>query len=227
MTASNPDDDVLAAALIQIAGHAQRITDLDTREASHHADAERQAGRLSDRAEATSARLDTITTILGHHASIINAIDGIDSQVTTIAQQLADLAASSAAGKDTYEPAPQPRWWRLNEQELTAAVDRLAAWVEQVYRPGYGHLAAALPPCWARHPLCLYTLDWLSELWSALYLNPQRTATTLAAQAEWQTRLLPAAADQMAREATGCQHASGQIPRRPPPAWPGHPAPRN
>jgi hypothetical protein len=159
MTASNPDDDVLAAALIQIASHAQRITDLDTREASHHAGTERTAGRLSDRAEATSARL--------------------------------------------------------------------AAWAEQVYRPGYGRLAAALPPCWARHPLCLYTLDWLSELWSALYLNPQRTATTLAAQAEWQTRLLPAAADQMAREAAGCQHASSQTPRRPPPTWPGHPAPRN
>jgi hypothetical protein len=35
-------------------------------------------------------------------------------------------------------------------------------------------------------PLCLLTLDWLSELWSALDLTQERTASTLAAQAEWQ-----------------------------------------
>ena len=84
--------------------------------------------------------------------------------------------------------------------------DRLRAWVEQIYLPGYGHLAAALPPCWEHHLLCLYTLDWLSELWSALYLDTRpRHAARLAAQAEWQTRLLPAAADQMA-STHRCQH---------------------
>jgi hypothetical protein len=39
-----------------------------------------------------------------------------------------------------------------------------------------------------------------------LYLNPDRTISSLAAQAEWQTRLLPAATDQMAPEATRCRH---------------------
>ena len=102
---------------------------------------------------------------------------------------------------------------RLPERE--AAIDRLRAWVEQIYQPGYGHLAAALPPCWDRHPLCLFTLDWLSELWSVLYLSPDRTATTLAAQAEWQTRLLPAAATQMTHEAAHCQHGYGNV-RYPP-----------
>jgi hypothetical protein len=86
-----------------------------------------------------------------------------------------------------------------------AAVLRLRAWVEQVCQPGYGHLAATLPPCWEHHPLCLYTLDWLSELWSALYLEPTRTGGTLAAQAEWQTRLLQTAISQMSADARNCR----------------------
>ena len=113
-----------------------------------------------------------------------------------------------------YQPVPPPRWWKLTDAEHGAAVDRLRAWVEHIYRPGYGKMAATLPPCWEHHPLCLYMLDWLSELWSVLYLRPDRTGRTLAAQGEWQTRLLPAAAEQMAYEATGCQHTPS-ITRRP------------
>ena len=58
--------------------------------------------------------------------------------------------------------------------ERDEALSRLRAWVEQIYRPGYGHLAATRGPCWDQHPLCLYRLDWLMELWSALYLTPER-----------------------------------------------------
>jgi hypothetical protein len=82
--------------------------------------------------------------------------------------------------------------------------------VEQVYRPGYGHLAASLGDCWEQHPLCLYILDWLSELWSVLYLAPARTAGTLAGQAEWHTRLLAAAAEQLARETRRCAHSTAR-----------------
>jgi hypothetical protein len=46
----------------------------------------------------------------------------------------------------------------------------------------------------------LETINWLSELWSVLYLRPSHTAGILVGQAEWQTRLLSAAADQMARD---------------------------
>ena len=51
-------------------------------------------------------------------------------------------------------------------------VTRLQAWVERVYRPGYGHLAAGLGPCWPSHDLCLYGLDILAELWSVRTCNP-------------------------------------------------------
>jgi hypothetical protein len=212
---SEPDaDDVLAAALIQIAGHAERIADLDGREASHHAETGQLIASLGGRSDVLSGRFDAVTTILGHHASVINAIDDIDGQVSAIARQLAELA-SSTESDDGYQPAAAPRWWHPRDPEKAAAIDRLQAWVEHVYRPGYGHLSAILPPCWEHHLLCLFTLDWLSELWSVIYVGQERTAGTLAAQAEWQTRLLPAAAAQMAREASGCRHMNGQPPRPP------------
>jgi hypothetical protein len=43
-----------------------------------------------------------------------------------------------------------------------------------------------------------------------LYLRPVRTAGTLAGQAEWHTRLLPAAAGQLARETRGCAHTTAR-----------------
>ncbi|MGH3273194.1 MAG: hypothetical protein ACRDNZ_02575, partial [Streptosporangiaceae bacterium] len=115
-----------------------------------------------------------------------------------------------------YQPVPAPRWWKPGGRERDAAVDRLRAWVDHVYRPGYGQIAATLPACWEHHTLCLYTLDWLSELWSFLYLAPERAGPTLAAQAEWQTRLLPAAAEQMVFDVTGCAHARNTSHRQPP-----------
>jgi hypothetical protein len=195
MTTGN-DDDVLAAALLQLSGHAEQLADLRT-------------------------HVNAITSILGRHATVINALDGLDRQVASLADRLTSLADNHPE-TPAYQPVPAPRWWHLSESERQADVDRLRAWTEHVYQPGYGHLAAALPHCWHLHPLCLYTLDWLSELWSALHLTRERTASTLAAQAEWQTRLLPAAAGQMAREASRCDHRNHTLRHPPsPPNWPG------
>ena len=69
-------------------------------------------------------------------------------------------------------------WWKLAAADRPEPIARLHAWVEQVYRPGYGHLAATLAPCWSSHDLCLYGLDILSDLWSVLYLQPERTPRT-------------------------------------------------
>lgn len=176
-----------------------------------------RVSRLGEHVQATASTVDAITRILGHHASVANALDGLDQQVAAIASQIAELAAKAAATDDTsYQPVPAPRWWRITDTERQAAVDRLRVWVEQVYKPGYGHLVAALPACWEQHVLCLHTLDWLSELWSAPYLSRERTASgALAGQAEWQTRLLPAAVAQMSAEAASCQHAASKLRRLP------------
>jgi hypothetical protein len=212
MTASGPADETLTAALIQIAGHAEKIADLDGR----YQELTDALSAVADQAASAAERADAGG---GDHADVLASLDALDRQVGALSARLAALPASEDhdygnAGR--YQPVPSPRWWATTGPERERSLGRLRAWVGQVYRPSFGQLAALLPPCWEEHPLCLYALDWLSELWSVLYLTPERTPEILAAQAEWQTRLLPAAADQMAIEADGCQHAAGnrRIPSR-------------
>jgi len=219
MTAESAGDG-LAAALIQISAHAERISGLDAREASHYQQIAARLRELAAEAASAISRIDGIGGTLARQAAIIDALDGLDGQIAVLARQIAKLATDDEDDEPdapSYPPVPQPRWWKLTAAERETAVDRLRAWVDQVYRPSYGKLAATLPPCWEQHPVCLYILDWLSELWSVLYLATRRNGGTLAAQGEWQTRLLPAAAEQMAYETTGCPHAPGTARRQPSP----------
>jgi len=209
---SDPDSDVLAAALIQISTHAERISSLDTREAHHY---QQIADRLRDLATdvgALTIRIDGADGALAQQSTILTGLDGLDHQVAALAEQIAGYVDEDDGEKEgsRYQPVPSPRWWKLTGPERETALDRLRAWVEQIYRPSYGHLAAGLPLCWDQHPLCLYVLDWLSELWSVLYLSSHRTPGALASQGEWQTRLLPAAASQMQKEANGCAHSTSR-----------------
>jgi len=119
-----------------------------------------------------------------------------------------------------YQPAPAPQWWRMDEAGRQQVLGRLSWWVETVYRPGYGHLAAKLPQCWDQHDLCLYLLDLLSQLHTVLYQNRgpapegkqdgellERTPAILSSAAEWHLRLLPTAVSLMAAETASCPHA--------------------
>jgi hypothetical protein len=208
MTTPDLNGDGLAAALIQISAHAERISGIDSREAAHFEDVAARLRELADQLATISGQASENSTILTRHDAILANLDGLDTQVASLAAHLTHLAEDDDGDDDSqnYRPVPAPKWWKLTDHERDVAMDRLRAWVEQVYRPGYGRLAATLPPCWEHHPACLYILDWLSELWSVLYVPAQRDARTLAAQAEWHTRLLPAAADHIATEATGCRH---------------------
>jgi hypothetical protein len=108
------------------------------------------------------------------------------------------------AGKEAgYEPGPAPRWWQLDGTERADAIDRLRAWVDTVFRPGYGHLAGKVGPCWEQHDLCLYQLAWLSELHTVIFLSPDRLLTS---EADWHTRWLPSAVSDMAAETSRCDH---------------------
>ena len=106
-----------------------------------------------------------------------------------------------------YKPRPPVHWWKLKRRRAAGRPStHLAAWVEQVYRPHYGHLATGLGACWQDHPLCLVGLDVVSELHSVLYFQPKRTASLLTAQAEYTTRILPAFAEQFRAETSKCTH---------------------
>ena len=199
-------NDPITAALSQLAIHHEQLTELDDRETGHFA-------ALSERL----AKLTDLITGLGRtlegDAPVLARFEALDRQVTDLTAHL----APHNPDPDGYQPDLAPAWWKLAAAERREPIARLRAWVEQVYRPGYGHLAASLSPCWPSHDLCLYGLDILSELWSALYLQPERSAGLLSAQAEYQARLLPALAEQLRAETNRCGH-----PRTPAPI-PGHP----
>jgi hypothetical protein len=193
----------LTAVLLQLAGITQKLAELDQRQAG-------DARELKERAAALASTVGELKGTTASHAQTLAALDGLDQQVAELATVAGHLPADGDADRPGYQPSAAPRFWKLDGSARDQAISRLRAWVDQVYRPGYGHLSASLGECWDQHPLCLYILDWLSELWSVLYLAPARTQGTLAGQAEWHTRLLAAAAEQLARETRGCAHATSR-----------------
>jgi hypothetical protein len=152
---------------------------------------------------------DPITAALDQLAAHHVQITRLACIVQDLQQTLAKLTDSPPADRDADDHLanPVPKWWKLPAEQRHEPLSRLRAWVEQVYRPGYGHLAAALGSCWEAHDLCLYGLDILAELWSVLYLQDQRSAGLLSAQAEYQARILPALSAQLMTETKGCGHA--------------------
>ena len=193
------EPDALAAALFRLSEHADRLARLDEREASRSAETASRITAMTTLANAMKRTLDD-------QADILAGLRDLDERVTVLSARLDDPAAADDSLGRGYQPVSSPRFWKLDGAAREEAIGRLRAWVEHVYLPGYGHVAASLAACWDQHPLCLYALDWLSELWSVLYLQPRRTAGALAGQAEWQTRLLPAVAGLMAAETTRCAH---------------------
>ena len=195
--------DPLNAALDQLAACHERITELETREAGHF-------GELRGQLTQLAGMVTTISRALAEDTAAIARLDALDGQVAELARQ---PGTRSEDREDGYQPHPAPSWHQLDAAERRAPVAELRDWVEHVYRPGYGHLAA-LGTCWPEHDLCLYALDIASQLWSALYLQPERTTGLLSAQAEYQARILPAIAAQLATETTRCDH-------NPAPGYPG------
>ena len=192
-----------AATLDQLAAHHDRISRLDVREASHFT-------ALTERLAEITALITAIGRTLDDETAALARLEALDHHVTELT---ARLTGPGADDDGSYQPGPAPAWWKLTAPERSEPLARLRAWVEQVYRPGYGHLAATLGPCWESHDLCLYGLDIVSQLWSALYLQPQRSTGLLSAQAEYQARLLPALAGQLRAETTRCGHPRPRTPR--------------
>ena len=152
----------------------------------------------------------------------LHQLAGHSEQITALTGQLAELTGLIAqlTPGDTepgrYQPGPAPPWWKLAAADRAEPLARLRGWVEQVYRPGYGHLAATLASCWEAHDLCLYGLypDIAAALWSVLYLQPDRTPGLVSAQAEYQARILPALAGQLRVETAHCSHPRTPVPVR-------------
>jgi hypothetical protein len=207
-TPGHDQADVVTRLMLQITKHAEQLAVLDQREVDHYRELTQRLDNLARQVAETVERVDAMHDLATTQAALLETLNGLDQQVGVLTTRLAQMAAATKrqAEDGTYAVVPTPRWWKLDGTERDEALIRLRAWVEQIYRPGYGHLAAALGPCWDQHPLCLYGLDWLMELWSALYLSPGREASTLASQAEWHVRLLPTLAEQLHHETARCEH---------------------
>jgi hypothetical protein len=191
--------DPMDAALLQLAACAERLAVLEDRQATH-------AGAVTARLAEITALTEGLSATLEDQGQIVARLQDLDGAVAALAARLAQVAPAGDGGGGGYEPGPAPRWWKLAGPARDEAAGRLRAWVEQVFRPGYGQLAAGLGPCWEQHLLCLYGLDIAAELWSVLYLQPARTPAVLSAQAEYQARILPALAGQLAAETSRCTH---------------------
>lgn len=193
----------ITAALIALQEQAVRIGALDQREGDHWRQVLERFGAITERLGGIDGTLADVGAVLGTVAEVARDLE-----------ELRDLIEGRPEGEgERYMPTPPPRLHEMDEGELTALVRRLKGWVSTVYVPGYGHLAAALEPCWPSHALCVHALDWLSELWSVLYMQPDRSAPVLSGMAEFQTRILPAIVAQMTAEQRECSAASEHVTR--------------
>jgi hypothetical protein len=186
-------DTALANVVVQLAETAEKLADLERLVKQLGADIRQQAER--------TARLQVL-----------------EEAMAALTAKVSEVLPDEHGSPRVYAPRPAPRWWNLTGEAREAEVGRLRGFVEHVYRPGFGHLAARLRPCWESHDLCLYCLDIAAELHAVLYLQSRRTVSLLNGQAEYATRVLPALADLMSTETrSGCQHhAPAENGMRPP-----------
>jgi hypothetical protein len=196
-------DPAMTAVLHQLTETRERLAVLDAREATH-------VRALGEKLTELSSLAAQLGGTLRDQGVILSALQGLDERVAELAAHFAEILPGEDGDASPYRPGPAPRWWKLQGQAREQALDKLRAWVGEVYRPGYGQLAATLGPCWDQHPLCLYGLDILAELWSVLYLQARRSAAVLTAQAEFHARILPALAEQLMIETTRCGHAQAR-----------------
>ena len=157
------------------------------------------------------ADLERLVSVLGadirKQAERTARLHALEEALAALTIRVSEVVPDEPGSARVYAPRAAPRWWNLTDQAREAEIGRLRGFVEQVYRPGFGHLAARLRPCWEFHDLCLYCLDIAAELHAVLYLQSRRTVSLLNGQAEYATRVLPALADLMSTETrTGCPH---------------------
>jgi hypothetical protein len=169
---------------------------------------------LSEGLAHVDGRLGELATVLvgvrGTQAAQGELLDGLED----IRREVASLRSRFNAafpperndGSEFYDPPPSIRPWALDAAGMVEVIAYLSEWVDKIYRPTFGHIAAKLPSCWKEHWLCITVIDVLSELHKVLWLQPVRLAGTLSGQAEFLTRLAPALAEVMATERKGCVH---------------------
>jgi hypothetical protein len=175
-----------------------------------------QLTETADKLAALERLVATLGADIRQQADRTARLQVLENALAALTARVAEVLPDEQGAARVYAPRPAPRWWNLSGQARQAEIGRLRGFVEQVYRPGFGHLAARLRPCWEHHDLCLYCLDIAAELHAVLYLQSRRSISLLNGQAEYATRVLPALADLMTAESrSGCQHHPAAANGRP------------
>ncbi len=197
-------DDGAVAAVLRLADLAGKIERVDNT----------AARRIDDLARDCAAAQDQLDAIYGSISTLSGRADEIDGRLTEVGSLLGRMSAQISAlipapgeaddDQDSYRVNQPPPWWKPGDERCQDTADRLADWVEDVYRPVYGYLAELLAPCWRQHVLCLAYLDVLHEAWCLIYLG-HRDPKMVFAQLDWLTRSLLQVADVMASETKRCR----------------------
>ena len=146
---------------------------------------------------------------IADQGAILGSLEGLATLVDELTHRFNAIFPPDDPSSGFYSPIPSPRFWQLEGTQRAQAIARLRAWLDEVYAPTFGRIAATLPQCWESHPLILTLLDIASELHSCLYLQPRRNQGMLAGQAEYLTRIIPALADLMAKDKAVCRQLHG------------------
>lgn len=154
---------------------------------------------------------DALETIVGELA---RQVDETREVQAVQVEMWADMFPPEQPIAGVHRPPPSPRLNTMTPDEFSALLDRLNNWVDNIYRPQFGFLAAMLDPCWAKHGLCLRMLDVLSEIDLTDYIQPRRDRRKLDQQAEFYIRQLYTAANIMAEETADCRKAQRHMPRQ-------------
>ena len=179
--------------------------DQETRNAADIAVLADRLGDLREAVSQLSLAVEVAQGTITNQGAILGSLEGLATLVDELTQRFNAIFPPDDPNSGFYSPIPSPRFWLLEGTERVQAIARLRAWVDEVYAPTFGHIAATLPECWESHPLILTLLDIASELHSCLYLQPRRNQGMLAGQAEYFTRIIPALADLMARDKAACR----------------------
>jgi hypothetical protein len=174
---------------------------------SGYRDLEDRSGKTTRILETIKGNLDGIRDTLDNHGEVLAQVPELVSAVTELSALLPQHLPD-----DVYEPLDTVRWWTFgpDDEERTEALDRIRDWVNDIWLKQYGYLSASLGECWQEHPLVLTELDWLSELWSFLYISSPRTSRDLSAQAEFNVRIVPQVAEILAKETGTCTNHGGR-----------------
>jgi hypothetical protein len=169
----------------EIARHGERLGSV-----------ERQLSEVLTNFAAIRGTLMDQAAVLGPLRDVNERLEGLQRRFDRL------FPPEESDGAEFYSPAPVPRWWEeMSEADRERHLERIRNWVDTVYRPMFGIIAARLPADWERRPFCLTVLDVMAELHKVLYLQPVRTQGMLSGQAELLSRLIPALADLMTNEA--------------------------